>query len=392
MRQAILSYLNRCEDEMFNLLERLVLQESYTLNKEGVDAVGRIIQAELLECGMTLDKEERDDLGDHLVFHSAGYVTSTVEPILLVGHMDTVFPPEMKFNWYGEDETKAYGPGVVDMKGGLVAAIFAIKALSHVGLLDKIPITLICNSDEEKGSLTSKDLLRREANRSLLALVFECGGSNGEMVTGRKGKLGFHIKVEGQAGHAAFPGKFKASAVLELAHKIIAIEKLNNPEKGLIVNVGLINGGIGANTVAEKAEAHVDCRYLTDEDGQYCIVQLHKIIIKQKVPRTGTTWSIPITRAIMSATDQNRKLLSLFNELAGTLNQSIGEEMRSGVSDANTLAGCGIPVLDGLGPIGGNDHSNREYMIKESLCARTKLAAIALEEIYYRQKTASLFT
>lgn len=391
MINSILSYLDGCEPAMFSLLQDLVLQESYTLDKNGVDSVGRLIQDALKECGMALEKEKRDDLGDHLIFHSAGCATSPIPPILLVGHMDTVFPPEMKFNWYHDDDTRINGPGVIDMKGGLVTALFAIKALFHTGLLDTIPITFICNSDEEKGSPTSKELLRREANRSLLALVFECGGTNGELVTGRKGKLGFHIKVEGQAGHAAFAGKYKASAVLELAHKIIAIEKLNDPEKELVVNVGMINGGIGPNTVAEKAEAHVDCRYSTDEDGQYCINQINKIVKNSRVQRTGSMWDIPATRTIMKATDQNRKLLHLFYDRAKLLNLSTGEEIRSGVSDANTLAGCGIPVLDGLGPVGGHDHSDREYMIKESLPARTKLTAIGLLEIYQRQMAGKLF-
>jgi len=392
MMNQLISYVDAHLHNMFSLLQSLVLQESYTLDKDGVDSVGRLIREALKECGLELEKEKRDDLGDHLIFRSAGCATGTIPPILLVGHMDTVFPKEMEFNWYREDDNKVYGPGVIDMKGGLVTAVYAIKALSHAGLLETIPIPFICNSDEEKGSLTSKELLRREARKSLLALVFECGGINGELVTGRKGKLGFHVEIEGQAGHAAFAGKNKASSVLELAHKIIALEELNDQERQLVVNVGLIKGGIGPNTVAEKAEAHVDCRFLTEEDGQYCLDQVKKIVADCRVPRTGATYRITSSRTVMGANDQNRKLLRLFHDMARQLDLSFGEEMRSGVSDANTLAGCGIPVLDGLGPGGEHDHSDREYMIKESLPARTKLSAIGLMEIYQRQMAGNLFS
>ncbi len=384
-KESILSYLDSCEAEMFSLLQRLVLQESYTLDKKGVDSVGLLIREALQDCGMTIEVERQADFGDHLLFRSAGCLKTKVPAILLVGHMDTVFPREMGFNCYREDDNNVYGPGVIDMKGGLVTAIYAIKALFHTGLLEEIPLTLICNSDEEKGSPSSKKLLRREAAKSLLALVFECGGLGGKLVSGRKGKLGLHIRIKGEGGHAAFADKNKASSVLELAHKTIALEALNNTRRQLLVNVGSVRGGIGPNTVAEKAEAQVDCRFLTEEDGKYCFAQVKKIVENCRVSGTSATYEIPSSRAVMEATAQNRELQHLFKKQAKQLNLPMGEELRSGVSDANTLAGCGIPVLDGLGPIGEHDHSNKEYMIKESLPARTKLTALALVEIYQRQ-------
>lgn len=391
MRDHILSYLKSCEPEMFTLLKSLVLQESFTLDKIGVDAVGCLIHNALKDCPITLEKEQRDDLGDHLIFRSKGCSTRSFSPILMTGHMDTVYPREMMFNQYHEDDTRAYGPGVIDMKGGLVTAIFCLKALSSAGLLEKIPLTFICNSDEEKGSLTSKELLRREASQSLLALVFECGGPKGEVVTGRRGKIGFHIEITGQAGHSAFVGENKASSILELAHKIITLEKLNNPERQIVINVGQIKGGIGPNTVAEKAEAQIDCRFSTEEDGQYCLTQFEKILNDCTIPRTRSTYRTTSSRSVMKANESNRKLFQLFRKQAQLLNQPIDEENRAGVSDANTLANCGLPVLDGLGPIGKYDHSKKEYMIKESLPARTRLVALSLFEIYQRQLDTGLF-
>jgi len=391
MMDSLLNYFDSCEADMFSLLEKLVLQESYTTDKEGVDRVGLLIRDSLRDCGMKLTTERQVDLGDHLVFSSAAALGKTPS-VLLVGHMDTVFPPEMGFDWYREDDVNAYGPGVIDMKGGLVVAIFAIKALSHTGLLDSIPITFICNSDEETGSLSSKPLLRREAKKSLLALVFECGGPAGEMVTGRKGKSGHLITVTGQAGHAAMAGKNKASSLLELAHKIIAIEALNTISKHqLVVNVGLVKGGIGPNTVAEKSYAHVDCRFPTRAAGDYYDEQIKNIVENCTVAGTHAISEITSSRTVMESSTHNKKLLELFSEQAGYLNLAIGEELRSGVSDANTLSGCEIPVLDGLGPIGEHDHSDKEYMVKDSLVSRAKLTAVSLLEINQRQIKGELF-
>ncbi len=390
MVNSLLATIDEQETAMFALLKALVLQESYTLDKARVDSVGRIIQEALAPCGLTMEKEKQDTVGDHLIFRSAACKSSLQKPILLVGHMDTVFPEEMKFNWYREDDENVYGPGVVDMKGGLVTAISALQALSSTGLLNTIPITFICNSDEEKGSPTSKELIRREAEKSLLALVFECGGKNGEMVTGRKGKIGFHIDIQGKAGHAAFAGKNKSSSILELAHKTIALEALNNHEKQRVVNVGIVCGGIGPNTVAERAEAEIDCRFLTKEDGEFCCEQITRIIEKCQVDGTTANWTINSSRAVMEAKETNRLLLGLVQEQAQKLNMHVGEELRSGVSDANTIAGCGIPVLDGLGPIGEFDHSDKEYMVKKSLSDRVKITACSLLEIIRRQDDGSL--
>ena len=175
--------------------------------------------------------------------------------------MDTVFPEDTDFNWYKEDRANSYGPGVADMKGGLVAGIFALKALIARGLLENIPVTFIFNSDEESGSGSSREIIRQEARNSAFAFVLECGGLNGEIATGRKGNLSIKLTVKGRAGHAAFAGPDKGSAILELARKTIEFESLNEPEKGISVNVGIFEGGIGSNTVAENAVANVDFRF-----------------------------------------------------------------------------------------------------------------------------------
>lgn len=369
----MLSYIDQNQNDQCNLLEEMILQSSHTADKDGVDKVGQILSKTLSECGMRVETVVEKNHGNHLIFRSEATNTCTIAPILFVGHMDTVFPPNSHFNWYKDDGEKIYGPGVIDMKGGLVVATFAIKALHASGLLAKIPITFICNSDEETGSLTSKQVIEQEALKSSLALVFECGGLQGEVVTGRKGKTGYSIQVHGKAGHAAFAGEEKASAILELAHKIPAIEYLNDPQKSLVVNVGVISGGVGPNTIADFAHAEIDTRFIRKEDGIRNEGLIRNIAENCSVFNTKTTLNITSARPPMEQSEGNVLLYNFIKQEAHELGIPILDELRSGVSDANTIASCNIPVVDGLGPVGDCDHSDKEYMIKSSLAEKTKL-------------------
>ncbi len=377
MSEKMLSYLDEHEKDQFRLLRELVLQPSFSYYKEGVDKVGELIRLQLENCGMKLEVVQEKEVGNQLIFRSAA-CSSEKRSILLAGHMDTVFPVDSTFNWYKEDNGKIFGPGVIDMKGGLVTAVFAIRAMAHCGLLDAIPLTFICNSDEEIGSPRSRKVIRSEAENCLLGMVFECGGLNGEVVTGRKGKAGYRMDVTGRAGHAAFAGADKASAILELAHKTIALEELNDDSKGIVVNVGVVQGGVGVNSVAETAGAEIDTRYLHEADARETAERIRLIAEKCSVVGTTSILKETSSRLPMERKRGNIKLFKLVEEQAELLDIQVREEFRGGVSDANTIAETSVPVIDGMGPIGDCDHSDREYMIKESLPARTKLAALSL--------------
>lgn len=382
MRQKLLDYLNNSEIEQFQLLEKLILQSSHTLDKEGVDKVGDIISEALADCNLNLTVEKVTDRGNNLVFRSAACVTDRPH-LLLAGHMDTVFFKKSPFNFFKIDSNKAYGPGIIDMKGGLVTAIFLLKGLQSQNLLDEVPIVFICNSDEEMGSTYSSDLIRREAGRSLCAFVFECGGLNGEVVTGRKGKSGYLLEVFGKAGHAAFTGRNgKASAILELAHKTIQIENLNNPQKQIVVNVGQIKGGSAANVVAEKASAEIDTRFITYEDGIFCQKNIEEITAQCLTPGTNGSLTTTSSRPPMEQSQKNHALFEIVKEQAKYLSIELDEELRSGVSDANTIAECDVAVLDGLGPVGDLDHSQDEYMVKSTFVQRCKLATLSVLDIW----------
>lgn len=385
----LITYLKGREQDMFAFLEKMVRIQSGSHNKEGVDQVARLIKSTLQSNNVSFKMIEQKKFGNHLVVKSL-CDKQFDKQVLLVGHMDTVFPKDIDFNWYREDPAKCYGPGVIDMKGGLVAGIFALKAIDNENLLTEIPITFIFNSDEEIGSPTSKRLIQQEAKNSAFAFVLEAGGLDGEVVTGRKGNISLELTISGEAGHAAFAGRNKASAILELAHKIILFEGLNDPGKGITVNVGLVDGGISRNTVPEQAKAGIDFRFSDRPDQAFLEERIFGITQEQKVSRTKSDFVILSRRPPMPGSDNNKKLFKAIREQARSLGLSVKEEFRPGVSDANFIAEENIPVVDGLGVIGANDHSRNEYMIKESLLERSILLACAITSCWEKHKNSLL--
>lgn len=393
MNSIIKAYINDHRTQMFGLLKELVCIQSGSRNKEGIDRVGERIALEMKAMGFSCEFKKETEYGNHLIARSPDpkksdpkesvpkSATSGPDPdkdknkkqILITGHMDTVFPADTAFNFYKEDENCCFGPGVADMKGGLVVGIFALKALCHANLLHKNPITFIFNSDEEIGSPSSRALIQREAAKSRLAYVLEAGGLEGEIVTGRKGNMSIRLGVEGEAGHAAFAGKDKASAILELAHKTIAIEQLNDPEKGITANVGTIEGGLGPNTIAQHAKAAIDFRFLSAGEDEILKTKIEKIVSDQTIPGTRSQMTVNSGRPAMPQNPANIDLFKQIKILADELGIAVKPELRQGVSDANIIAQEGIPVIDGLGPIGAKDHSEDEYIQKSSLAQRAIL-------------------
>jgi glutamate carboxypeptidase len=385
MLKQIISTLAGQEEQMFALLEKMVLTQSGTRNKAGVDRVGQLVQDFFADLPLHCELVKEEQFGNHLVFTTAAADRNKEEgrqeSILITGHMDTVFPEDTDFNWFRRDDDTVHGPGVIDMKGGLVVTMFAVQALGRAGLLAEIPLILLFNSDEELGSPSSNSLVEKLADQAGCALVTECGGMEGQVVTGRRGKKSFRIEVEGQAGHAAFAGKDKASAILELCRLVPELEKLNNPEQGLVLNVGVIAGGMGPNTVAKNATALVDTRFCTPVDGNGLQEQLEQLVAVTRTPGTRARVVFINQRPVLEQSAANQKLYAVIQQQAGQLGIPISEEVRQGVSDASNIAGQGVAVVDGLGPIGQHDHSSREYMLAASLLQRCQLLAATLFEL-----------
>lgn len=387
--EGLADALHHYEKEMVHLLRESVMISSGTCHKAGVDAVAELVRSFIAPMDWTVDVVNQTDFGDVLVIRTKKDFQG--KGILLVGHMDTVFPPDHPFTGFREDEDCIYGPGVLDMKGGIVIGLFALKALAEEGDLERIPITFILNSDEEVGSPVSCDLIVAEAKKNALAFVLECGGLKGQVVTGRKGRLGVTLEVRGQAGHAAFTRQGKASAILELAHKTIQLESLNGMQEGLTVNVGRISGGIGPNTVADQAVAQTDIRFCRQEDERAFMARLNEILSSSAVSGTRATVQVVSRRPPMTRSVGQEALYRLVEGVASRRGFAIGEEFRHGCSDANHIAAAGTPVLDGMGPIGDHDHSDREFIFRESLLKRSQLLALALREAWREYDGGRLF-
>ena len=189
MKDKIVEFFAEYKRDMFILLKKMVLIQSGTNNKKGIDELLNLILNTLQDNNLHFEIIEQEEYGNHLIVSSSACETHDMQ-ILLTGHMDTVFPEDTNFNWYREEKVHCYGPGVHDMKAGLVAGIFALKALDRAGLLETLPVTFVINSDEEIGSPGSRELIRNEAKKSAFAFVLEGGGLEGEVVTGRKGLVG----------------------------------------------------------------------------------------------------------------------------------------------------------------------------------------------------------
>ncbi|MBU1696884.1 MAG: M20 family metallopeptidase [Proteobacteria bacterium] len=372
IQQQISTFLKERKTDMLTLLNELVCIQSGTKNKSGVDRVGQVILREMKALGFTCEQKKDSDFGNHIIARSPGF-DSGKKQVLITGHMDTVFPHDTGFNFFKQDHKNCYGPGVADMKGGLVVGIFALKSLVRANFMHRLPVTFIFNSDEEMGSPSSRSLIQNEARKSKIAFVLEAGGLNGEIVTGRKGNVSVQLDVTGEAGHAAFAGIHKASAILELAHKTIAIEKLNAPQKGISANVGMIAGGIGPNTVPQHASARIDFRFLKSTDQNDLESGFTSICNQIIIPGTSSTMTIVSSRPAMPETKRNLAVFQKIHKLAKSLDIQIISELRQGVSDANLIAYEGIPVIDGLGPIGAKDHSEDEYIQTKSLFDRSVL-------------------
>lgn len=348
-----------------NDLKKIIEINSYTKNKTGVDFVGQIMTQWLEEIGFETNIFTNENIGNHLLFKSK---RKEGIKILLLGHNDTVFPPET-FETYNEDNLWVYGPGVCDMKGGNIVALESLRNIykKNKGLYN---IDFLLVSDEETGSDDSKYLTSKIAKEYDLCFVFEAAGANLEVVTARKGVGTFKIEITGIAAHAGNNYDKGSDANLEASFKLQELVKLTNLELGTTVNVGKINGGIGANTISPKCEMILEIRYRQNEEKQRVLKSLNNIVETSYVRGTTSILSGDIQRDVM---EETQKQLDLIKEIEKITDTKIFTEKRGGVSDANIVASCGVTTLDGFGPFGDGDHTIKERALKSSFEQRIEL-------------------
>jgi len=346
-------------------LQKLIEINSYTGNKTGVDRSGALFASWMEELGFACDRHRREKIGDHFHFISP---KKSGRKLLLLGHLDTVFPPG-SFEIFKEDEAWIYGPGVCDMKGGNYVALVALRNIrQQFGKIENIDMLLV--SDEETGSDDSKILTSKLAKAYDYCMVFEAAGRTGEIVTGRKGMGTFFIEIEGKAAHAGNHYSDGADANLEASHKLQKLVALTDLGKGTTVNVGKLEGGIGANTISPHAHLTFELRYKTGDERDRVLAAVDEIINSPYVDGTRATLSGGIQRDVMQPTSEQRAWIEHINTLCHI---TLPTEQRGGVSDANIVASAGTIVTDGWGPFGDGDHTVHERASKQSFEERIGL-------------------
>ena len=364
-----------------SLLKTLVETESPSHDKAAVDRVGAIVAEEARKLGAQVDVIQNDETGNHIIsrFESASPAGRGVrgEGILILCHMDTVFPlGTIQKTPFREDGEKIFGPGTLDMKAGIVIALAAIKEAQKNGLTR--PVTLLCTSDEEIGSHTSRALIETLAIESALVLVMEGALLDGSLKTWRKGVGEFWVKTKGRAAHAGGAHQDGRNAIEEMAHQVIAIQKLTDYSKQTTLNVGVIQGGTVSNVVPEEAVIQVDVRVMQPGEWE----RLESEISKLEPVLEGTSIEITggLNRPPMPFDDMMKSTFEKAKNIASKLGMVLTAGGTGGASDGNFVAPLGIPLLDGMGAVGEGYHSEREYIFAESMEQKAKLIAALIRD------------
>lgn len=350
--------------------------ESPSDDKAAVDRCGRAVAAALRDVGARVRVEPRAEAGDHIV----ATIGEGRRRVLLLGHFDTVWPVgQLAVMPIRRDNGRLYGPGVYDMKAGLVIGLLALRALFERGPAPPATVTMLATSDEETGSSTSRALIEDEARAHDAVLVLEPGLADGAVKTGRKGVGEYVVEVDGIPAHAgADPGR-GASAIVELARQVLALERLQDPTRGLTVNVGVVSGGTRPNVVAARATAHVDVRIARLADAAFVDAVIRGLVAVD--PRTRIRVTGGINRPPMERTPGVAWLYSLAREAGAALGLAVGEGSTGGASDGNFTAALGVPTLDGLGAIGDHAHGLDEHIVIAALPDRAALLAALVARI-----------
>jgi glutamate carboxypeptidase len=367
-------------------LEACVNVDCGTFVPDGVNRIADLMEAAFEASGWNVERRRHtpgsgtvdDQLGDVLIARLKGHRPPSEggRRILLIGHMDTVFPDgtaaERPFR---REDGRGFGPGVSDMKGGLLAGLHAVGALQDAGFGEFDSITYICNPDEEIGSPWSGEVIREEAPKADVCFVLEGARENGDIVSSRKGVADVQIRITGRAAHSGVEPERGRSAVLQAAHTTVGLHELNGRWPGVTVNVGVVNGGTRANVVAERCDLRVDVRAVDAPSFEEVLREVRRVGETVVVPDVELDVEIRRGFAPMERTEATSRLVDRAKAIARELGFDVEGAATGGASDANTVAGLGTPVLDGLGPVGGADHAPGEWLDLDSVVPRTSLLA-----------------
>lgn len=364
-------WLRDRERAMEDVLAELVELNSFTENVEGGKLVGDRLVALFAIPGFETERVHSARFADHLIIRSSG--PSVGAPVALVGHLDTVFPPGI-FEGYRRDGDLSRGPGVLDMKSGLVTVAYALKALAETGgLADLPPLRVVIVADEEVGSPEGRGVIERVINDASACLVFESGRANDAIVTRRKGTGGVIARAYGRAAHAGLAHKDGANAIRAIARFIEGVEQLTDYARGITVNVGRVSGGVGKNTVPELAEALVDFRFETRADADALVAKMGELASTVCLENTRIELEGGVLRMPLERSDASGRLLDEYGTAAKRFGLGASEApLSAGGSDANTAGAMGIATIDGLGPRGRGFHTKDEHIERTTFLLRVQ--------------------
>jgi glutamate carboxypeptidase len=362
---------------MADAIAPLVEINSYTENPEGGRQVGALLRALFARDGIEASVKPSERFADHLVFRSRPDLPNR-GAVALLGHLDTVFAPG-SFEGYRADDAMAYGPGVLDMKGGLVVIAYALRALAATGGLDAVvPVRLVVVGDEEVGSPEGQGVIAAAISGSSACLVFEAGRAADAIITRRKGTGGMTAIAHGRAAHAGNAHESGANAIWTAARFVDAVQRLTDYDRGVTVNVGRIAGGHSKNTVPDRVETQVDLRFRTRADGEQLVAAIRRAAddAAASVPGTRIELHGGVARSSLERTEASARLCAEYAACARAYGLGSDEApLIGGGSDASTAAALGIPAIDGLGPRGSGFHTKDERIELSSLVPKAQALA-----------------
>jgi glutamate carboxypeptidase len=373
----LLSYLVQELPDALRFLEHCVSLESPSFDKPLVDVLVQFIGSRFANIGGNIEYVQSDRFGNHLLARFPG---KTDRRILLLGHTDTVWPAgETGKRPFKVDGGKAFGPGVFDMKSGIVLIWMALRALKNTrgGLTN--PVTVLLNSDEEVGSNSSRALIELEASACCAVFVMEPSLPEGVLKTARKGVGHFTVKAIGKAAHAGIDPLKGINAVEEIARQIIKLQQMSDIARGTTVTVGIVKGGTRSNVVPAEAAADVDVRITSLKEADRITAAIKALTAELPGARLEIRGSI--NRPPMERSSDTVRLLDVARRVGAQIGVDIKEGSTGGASDGNLTSALGIPTLDGLGAVGDGAHAMEEWVEINSLPQRAALVAGLIEDV-----------
>ena len=374
-------YYSSRQEAILALIRQLVESESKSREEEALNRLAGQVGGWLAAAGGEVEMLAEPGYGTHVrARYGMGHGVAGPE-VLVIGHLDTVWPlgTLSRKPFQLTPEGRALGPGIFDMKAGVAILIESLMALRSLSLTTRRPVRVLLTCDEEIGSRTSRKLVEEAAGTAAAALVLEPPLPGGIVKTGRKGIGAFTVRALGRAAHAGLDPRSGVNAIIELAHQALDLAALNEYDRGITVNIGLIGGGTGSNVVPAEAEAKVDLRFWQPEDGERLVAAIRDL--RPHLPGARVEVTGGINRPPMPRSEKNLALYGQARALAAEMGIDLREDAVGGGSDGNFTAALGVPTLDGLGVDGDGAHAENEHILVRDLPRRAALLTRLLQTV-----------